>query len=56
MHTGEVIPWAEIDAYSRLTGWAFDHWEAGMVHSMSLEYLAGLALGEDPFAYAPYEL
>lgn len=55
VQVGELVPWSEIDAYTRLTGVLCEAWEAELIRSMSLEYLSGKRLGEDPFAYPPYE-
>lgn len=50
-----VLPWAEIDAFARLTGGISDAWEAHTLRLMSAAYLDGLQLGEDPLAIPPME-
>lgn len=50
-----VLSWQEIDAYARLTGDIGDPWEAHTIRAMSLAYLDGLRLGEDPLAIPPIE-
>lgn len=57
LNIGEIIPFTEIDAYVRLTGkLAGDVWAAEVVRAMSVEYLTGKNMGEDPFSYSPMEL
>lgn len=50
-----ALSWQEIDAYARLTGEIGDPWEAHVIRAMSIAYLDGMRLGEDPLAIPPIE-
>lgn len=49
------LAWAEIDAYARNSqGW-IGTWEVGLIHDMSVAYLAGYEAGKDPLGISPWE-
>lgn len=56
LNSGALLPWAEIDAYARMTGVISEAWEAELMRAMSVAYLEGLRAGEDPLAYSPLEM
>ena len=50
----KVIPWAEIHAYSSLTGEIERKWEALVIRSMSAGYLEGYGIGMNPLGKSPW--
>ena len=50
-----ALSWQEIESFSRLTGDISEPWEAHTVRAMSIAYLDGQRLGEDPLAISPME-
>ena len=50
------LSWAEIDAFARQTGAISEPWEARCLRSMSMAYLEGLKVGENPLGRAPWEI
>lgn len=49
------LSWADIAAYSRMTGELNEPWEARLIFRMSGAYIKGTKEGTDPFSIAPLE-
>ena len=53
---GEVpLTWQELDAYSRMTGLKCEAWEAVLLIQMSMEYMEGREIGENPLGKMPMD-
>lgn len=45
--------WAEVGAFSRMTGGQMEPWEARQVRAMSVAYVEGMAKGGEPMKVSP---
>ena len=54
---GELpLSWMDIYGYMGATSNAFEPWESILLHDLSVEYLEGKRIGEDPLGIAPADM